>query len=586
MRIITNYESLCGFLYIYGYTSLVMKRLLLLLIILFSTIISFGQTPVFEWAKGMGGSFESQGYSIVSDSLGNVYSVGYFKDTIDFDPGIGVYNLVSIGYFDTYILKLDANGDFVWAKQFGGATSRCYGYDIALDSSNNVYTVGQFQGIVDFNPSVGIDSLNTLGYDNAFVSKLDANGNFVWAKMLGDSSYSYGRAIDIDALGDVYSIGYYSGFGDFDPGVSTYDINFSGGYDIFISKLDNNGNFVWAKQVGGNYDDYGSSISIKSNGNIIIAGSFQNWVDFDPGSGTFDMAPIGLGAHDVFVEELDGFGNFIWAKSFGGSDTESGKATLDEIDNIYLTGYYKDMADFDPGVGVFNMTPVGSYDIFISKLDQVGNFLWAKSIGGPSIEFSYSLITDGSGNVYTVGAFNATVDFDPGLGIANVTSFGNYDMFISKLDLLGNYIWVSQIGGSQGDYCNSISLDVNNNIYTTGYFKGVADFDPGAGIYNLTSVSSVSQENAFVHKMSQPPVGINEYNSNNSSISLFPNPTSSNIIIETTKPTSISIVNIVGQELFASKIEKSQKIDISFLSNGIYFVKDLNNGGSVKFIKQ
>ena len=119
-------------------------------------------------------------------------------------------------------------------------------------------------------------------------------------------------------------------------------------------------------------------------------------------------------------------------------------------------------------------------------------------MGGIFGEESFSIALDGSGNVFTTGYFDNIVDFDPGAGTFNLTSVGSTDIFISKLDAAGNFVWAKQMGGTMDDRGQSIALDASGNVYTTGYFNGTADFDPGAGTFNLTSAGSYD---IFVHKM-------------------------------------------------------------------------------------
>src|SRR5690606_9459529 len=126
-------------------------------------------------------------------------------------------------------------------------------------------------------------------------------------------------------------------------------------------------------------------------------------------------------------------------------------------------------------------------DIFISKLDTNGNFLWAKSMGGVSGDYGSSITTDSSGHIYTTGAFTGTADFDPGVDEFELTSTGGTDIFISKLDTNGNFLWAKSMGGASADNGNSITVDSAGYIYTTGDFQGTADFDPGSGTSNLVS---------------------------------------------------------------------------------------------------
>jgi hypothetical protein len=116
-----------------------------------------------------------------------------------------------------------------------------------------------------------------------------------------------------------------------------------------------------------------------------------------------------------------------------------------------------------------------------------GDLGFAVQLGGPSTDLALGIAVDSSGNVYTTGRFHGTVDFDPGAGTKNLTSAGSDDIFVSKLDSVGNFVWAISMGGSNSDQGRGISVDSSGNVYTTGAFQGTSDFDPGAGTANLTS---------------------------------------------------------------------------------------------------
>ena len=455
---------------------------------IFVTINSEGQT--FQWAKRIGSGGIDNGLGIKVDINGNVYTVGTFRGTVDFDPGVGVFNLVSSGTDDIFISKIDASGNFVWAKSIGGVYSD-NGLGIVLDVSGGVYTTGNFAGTLDFDPGPGTFTMSASAFD-CFILKLDANGNFVWAKQIGGvgSSNECGYAITIDTNSNIYTTGYFQGFGDFDPGVGTYTLSALLGHDVFISKLDPSGNFVWAKQFGGFNDEFGNSISVDITGNVYTTGYFLGNVDFDPGAGSFNLASNGL--DDVFISKLDPSGNFIWAKKLGSTGSDrSYDITLDGSSGVYTTGYFGGTLDFDPGAGTFTMTPVGvgTYPAFISKLDASGNFVWAKKFDGATTSnVGYSIDIDGLGNVCTTGQFSGTTDFDPAAGTYTLSAAGNYDIFIHKLDASGNFLWAGQMGGPASvNVGQAIAVDLNYGIYVTGYFTSTADFDAGPGFFNMTS---------------------------------------------------------------------------------------------------
>ncbi len=385
---------------------------------------------------------------------------------------------------------------YEWAKSIGGMFED-EGNSISIDASGNVYTTGYFQGTVDFDPGEGTFNLTSAGDKDIFVQKMDNSGNFVWAKNFGGPSADEGNSISIDASGNIYTTGYFHGTVDFDPGAGMFTLTSAGINDIFVQKMDNSGNFIWAKSIGGTSYDYANSLSIDASGNVYTIGYFQGTVDFDPGEGTFNLTSPG--GNISFVLKLDASGNFLWAKAFEGTGNANDHLiTTDDSGNVYATGYFQGTADFDPGIDTYNLTSLGDYDVYVLKLDESGNFLWAKSFGGVNQEYATSINIDPSGNIYTTGSFVGTADFDPGDGTYNLTSVSSYDIFVQKMDASGNFLWAKSFGGTNADYGISVNTDATGNVYTSGVFMETADFDPGEGTVNFTSAGYFD---IFVHKM-------------------------------------------------------------------------------------
>ena len=456
----------------------------------------------YVWANKMGAASADDGYAVTVDALGNVYTTGSFRGTVDFDPGALVFNLTSSGGADIFVSKLDAAGNFIWAKKMGGPSNE-YGFSITVDGSGNVITTGYFAGNCDFDPGIGNFSIIPVGISDIFVSKLDAAGNFVWA--VSFEAMGEGHAITVDAAGDIYSTGYYVNTADFDPGPSVYNLNSNGAQaDVYVCKLDASGNFVWAQSMGGPGTDQGNGIVVDAAGNVLTIGIFGGTADYDPGVGIFNLVSAGA-QYNVFVSKLDGTaGGFIWAKSMGGAGGAYGYGVdVDASGNVFTTGKFSGNSDFDPGNAVFNLAPGGGgFSIFVSMLSASGNFVWAKVLGGASgLDCGNSIAIGNGGDVYTTGIFSGIADFDPNPGIANLTSAGASDAFICKLDFSGNYLWAQQLGGSAVDVSKSIALDMYCNIHTTGSFNGTADFDPNPGIVNLTS-SGLAE--IFISKLQDP----------------------------------------------------------------------------------
>jgi hypothetical protein len=475
-----------------------MERILFLMITCLATISLNAQT--FEWANKLGTSTAERVYSVTTDNAGNVYTTGYFQNTVDFDPGTGVFNLTSNGGYDIFVTKLNAAGNLVWAKNMGGSANDV-GESVTIDYLGNIFITGYFQSTADMDPGSGTTNLISSGSYDIFITKLDASGNFDWAKRMGGSGVDIGYSVVVDTVGNIYSTGYFRSTADFDPGSGIYNLTAEGIRDIFISKLDSAGDFVWTKKIGRSGYNAGRTIHLDNFGDIYVSGDFQDSADFDSGVDSLYLWSEGL--FDVFVCKLDTAGNLKWAKGWGSTDTDfSSSLTTDSVGNVYTTGYFKGTVDFDPNIGVFNLASAGSRDVFVSKLDSSGAFSWAKQIGGIGDDRGFSIAKDAQGNLYTTGMFENTADFNPGTGIFNLTSNGDLDCFVSKLDATGNFVWAIQTGGVDDDAGYSIAVDPSSNVYTAGNFESTVDFDPSSTSYNLTSAGSYD---VFIQKLSQCP---------------------------------------------------------------------------------
>ena len=387
-----------------------MKKTILIILLLLCTTFIFAQREVWQWAKKAGGSNADQGHSIVTDSSGNSYVTGYFRETASF----GSTTLESSGDADIFVAKLDSSGNWLWARQAGG-TSNDYGYSIAIDSSGNSYVTGYFYGTASF----GDSTLTNSGNQDIFVAKLDSSGNWLWAKKAGGTSTDRGLSIAIDSSGNSYVIGYFYETAYF--GGST--LTNSGNQDIFVAKLDNNGNWLWAKKAGGGITDYGNSIAIDSSGNSYITGYFQGTASF--GKTTLTSG----GDDDIFVAKLGSDGTWQWAKQAGGTSDDRGQSiATDSSGNSYVTGYFTGTATF----GNTTLTSSGGYDIFLAKLDNNGNWLWVQRAGGTSDDRGNSIAIYSSGNTFLTGYFKETAYFG---SISLTSNNNNQDIFIAKVHI-------------------------------------------------------------------------------------------------------------------------------------------------------
>jgi len=477
------------------------RRNLILILFNFSFLIfnCLHAQPTFIWAKKMGGLSLDMGTSIAVDGLGNVLTTGYFGDnlfnTADFNPGSGTFNLISAGKSDIFVSKLSFLGNFIWARRWGGSSDD-WGTSIAVDGSGNVFTTAYFNGIADVIPGPGAFNVTSRGATDIFINKMDPFGTHVWAKRIGGTLEDKAHSIALDGSGNVLTTGFFRGTANFNPGFVPVNLTSAGGADIFVSKLNAAGNFVWAKRMGGALNDVGKSIVVDDSGNVYITGYFQDTADFDPGIGVFNMTSAG--GTDVFVSKLDLLGNFVWAKQMGGAFSEQGTSiAVDGSGNVYTTGYFILTVDFDPGPGIFNMTAANLTDIFVSKLDLLGNFVWAFRMGGIEDEYGSSIALDDSANVYVMGdQYSDSVDFDPDPGIYNVYNpaavfpMVNEANFVAKYDSSGNLRCAFAITPGHNETHGDRHIAVaGSNIYiAAGFINGsIADFNPCPPVYNLPS---------------------------------------------------------------------------------------------------
>ncbi len=465
------------------------KNLLFLFAFVFAITIK-GQSPVYEWAKrvGSGAGGNDEGISIKFDASGNSIIAGFYKGVMDVDPSANNYNLISYNNStDFFLAKYTSSGNFLWANGIGGLYNEQI-KSMDLDNSGNIYVAGTFSGTVDFDPSLQSYNLSSNAQD-VFFAKYDANGNFVWVKKMSSLFSITIFCIDLDLSNNIIIAGQFAGNVDFDPSASVFNLNSAGGSsDGFIAKYDSNGNHIWSKNFGGTNPESCSGIITDNLGNIFATGTFNSTSNLSPLPTTFTVNSVAFST-DIFMSAFDAAGNFIWAKTIGGSGLETPyQIVLDYNKNILITGIYYGSGDYDPSPTTNNLSWTGNSDLFIAKYDSTGNYLWANGIGGNYSEYSNSIVTDNVGDVYITGSFEDAVDFDPSAANTVLNSVAlTKDIFLAKYNAAGNYVWAEKFGSGSGEQGNYVTIDNLSNIRLTGGINGTVDFDPSAANYTLTN---------------------------------------------------------------------------------------------------
>ena len=443
------------------------------------------QVAALGWARTWGGYDSDYGTAAATDSLGAIYIAGNFQEAVDFDPGIGTDIHFSNGESDFFLCKYDTNGDFSWARTWGGDgtefSNECN--EVVADENGNVYIAGNYRETVDFDPGPGTDEHTSNGYTDAFLCKFDGNGDYQWTRTWGGNEENdSGSGIATDASGNIYITGKFRGEVDFDPGDGTDVHTATGNSDAYLSKFNPEGVLQWAVSWGGDHTEGGNGVATVSDG-VCVTGHFDQSVDFDPGDGIDIHTPVGN--QDVFVSKFDAYGGFEWARCWGGINNDIGYGiAIDNSGNIYITGEFSESVDFDPGPGIDEHKALGwqgKADIFLCKFSPTGDYQWAQTWGGYSRDRGGTVRSDTSNSIYVSGCFDNTVDFDPGPGIDEHESLDGTNIFISKFGEDGNFIWARTWCSNVGDQGHNIGVDTSGNIYSSGSFMGTVDFDPGPG---------------------------------------------------------------------------------------------------------
>jgi Secretion system C-terminal sorting domain/Ig-like domain CHU_C associated/Beta-propeller repeat len=359
-----------------------------------------------------------------------------------------------------------------------------------------------------------------------------------WVKQVGGAETEFGYSIAVHSNGDVYTTGFFTDAVDFNLGGSgSSQILTADSTDIFICKHDSLGVLKWARRMGGpTSKDASYGIALDANGNAYITGFFKGTAKFEnPGVGsgfivgnsaTYTLTSAG--ELDIFVAKFTSSGNLSWVRKMGGTKNDVGYAiTVDKSNDIYITGWFSSKANLDPN-GTNNFTAYSKTgdinnptDIFITKIKTDGSTGWSKQMGGGDFDFGFSIKVDANKNVYTTGGFKDNTsasnpiittsphtDFDPGSGTITLSSAGDFDIFVSKLDstgAIGANGWAKRMGGSAADFGTAITVDRSGNVLTTGWFEGTANFDPN-GTKKLTASGSTSYFDNFISKLSSAGV--------------------------------------------------------------------------------
>jgi hypothetical protein len=407
----------------------------------------------FAWANKMGGAGYDGATDVAVDAAGNIYVLGFYEFTADFDPGPGVYDLTAIGERDVFVLKLSPDGAFVWAVSFGTAISD-RGHDLALDNLGNVYVTG---------------GQTTAGVDGSWIAKLNNAGSIVWERRLGGVAGYYGVAVGPD--GNIIAVGSFQGTVDFDPGPNTHHVTASGSYNAFILKLNEAGEFLWVKLFRSTIEVGARGVALDESRNIHVTGATYGSTDFDPGPASNRLPSAST--WNGYAAKLTSDGGFLWVrrlKDVFNIWDYGRKIQVDSHGNVYTAG----ITDNDSSFGV------------LCKFNSSGQLIWSRMIDGPAqYDEILGLALDAQDNVYLSG---------------NLGNIG----FVMKRNPQGRLLWRRQVGSvdrlDRWAQETDVAIGQGGDVVISGMFTKRQDFDPGVKSFFMTA-SSVA---ASVFKLTQP----------------------------------------------------------------------------------
>ena len=395
------------------------------------------------WTIQLGTARDDEAYAVATDLSGDIYVAGYTNAALD--------GYTNVGGYDVAVVKYDARGAILWARQLGTPADEG-AYGTATDMSGSVYVVGGTGG--------GLDGNTSLGGRDAFVIKYDPAGAEQWTRQFGTAFGDTSAAVATDALGNVYVAGETEGGLDGNTNAGSTST-----YDMFVVKYDANGVKQWTRQLGSPGDEFATGVVIDNVfGNIYVTG----WTDGDLDGN------VSAGGYDGFIVEYDATGAKQWTKQFGGTyDEVANAAAIDAAGNIYIAGDTDGGFDgnVNPGAASF------ANDGFLIAYDRAGTKLWTREFGTIADDHANGVATNANGNVYVAGSTSGVLAGTP-LGTSNA---GGLDLALVVYNSAGFLQWTRQLGTTADDNANAITIDAAGYVHLDGDTGGGLDGNTFAG---------------------------------------------------------------------------------------------------------
>ncbi len=515
---------------------------------------AYAQGLQLQWINQITVTGSASSSEIAIDAQKNMYITGGFTGTADFDPGSGTVNITSdtaFGKGNRFLAKYDVQGKLVWVRQLSHTNAM-----IKLLKSGDIILAGSFSGREDFDPGAGIEDRESAGSNDMFVAKYSPDGNFLTVIAMGGEGIDLVRNLTIDAAGNVYITGNFTGTADLDPSAGTVDLVSRKDRNIFFAKYTSDLDLLYAKCLPGvgNGSHEGISMAVDKQGILHLAARFYGSIDVDPGQDSVKHFSTNTAS---FIGRYDGSGNYLSADVYLKANVYY--IFLDDNGNKYVTGTMIDSLDADPGPGKAMIKSSGIlFDTWIAKYDGSGNYVYASCFDGVAMNNPLYLTANQKGSAYLLGRFEDSIDLDPSGAGGKLTGTG--DAYLARFDASGNLNFTTTMG-FDGPYFRSIETDQQGSVWIAGTFDGTVDFDPEAGVSNLTA----SPVSIFFGRYLDPgAVGISPRSYSELPVNIY---SSGNKVfvdfsaLETVDAT-VSVVNMLGQTITQTRFTESGRLQM------------------------
>jgi hypothetical protein len=485
---------------------------------------------------------------------------GYIAGGLSYSDASGEKSQNSRGADDYWIIKANRNGKIQWEKTFGGDWEDNF-KSIIQTNDGGYALIGE--------SSSGISGEKTdysRGSTDYWLVKLDSLGNIQWDKTYGGSGTEFIDDI-VQAQDGSYIL---AGSSDsYASGEKTEDTR--GNFDMWVVKVDVNGNKLWDKTIGGSDYDLCSPVKLTKDGGVILGG-------FSGSNKSGEKSEDNRGySSDFWIVKLDKKGNIQWDKTIGGSGD-------DYCHSLIATGNgYLAVGNSNSAIsGEKTANSWGGYDYWVVKLDRQGNKLWDKTIGGSSEEHDvWSLDSTLDGQGYILGGQS----YSPISGNKTEYSKGGYDYWVVKINKKGKILWNKTFGGSDDERLNSI-VEIEKNKFLLGGTSwsdisgDKTENSRGSGDYWIVQLNDRTGTSSVIASSQNADAAIIAA----TGFKVYPNPVKDILHISVNKETTVSLTNESGKIVFTKKVDKNDIMNIAALPPGIYYLKNNATNESQKIV--